>query len=384
MSVEVGVPDSNSASARTSFSMSRLVVLDSDWHASNFPQFAQPAPAGLNTRMLDQLSVRRQVLEWCRHHHPVARITGGDEFHTPGLTGTLDVAVSMAVIDVEAEFDELGIPIVKLVGNHDQSTRSGEAHALAGFKGANLRVAEIPTWYDLDQLWVLAIPYSRDPEVIRAALSARVQVGLAPPILTVVHYEMDGAVVETGWRVTSPVTHENLPTYGWVWFGHHHTHQMWTKRTGVIGTPLQHTRSDEGSSKGFIVVDLDKNTFKRVPTDAPKFLSLTWAKYEEMGELPHDGSFWRVTHVPATRAHELRRQGVVIEAEDEDPEDPEQTVAVTVSDLSGSLRRYYEAGLVTSPDPEISAEEIYQFSADVLERALAGDPTIVTEETANG
>src|SRR3990167_9714738 len=247
----------------------RLVVLDSDWHSMNWNQFSVPSHAGLNTRVLDNLSVRRQVFEWCRMYHPIARITAGDEFHTPGLTGTLDVAVQKAVIEVEEEFDSLGIPIVKLVGNHDQSTRSGEAHALVGFRGQNLRVVAAPEWIELvsvlhsrpsrsrEGVWLLVIPYSRDSAEIQTALAADPGPQSPPTLLTVVHYEMNGAVVETGWRVTSPILVDQLPARGWTWFGHHHTHQMWTSRSGVIGSPLQHIRSDEGSTKGFIVLDLD-------------------------------------------------------------------------------------------------------------------------------
>jgi len=196
-------------------------------------------------------------------------------------------------------------------------------------------------------------------------------------VLTVVHYEFHGAVVETGWRGPSPITHEALPQDGWVWFGHHHLHQNLAPRAWVIGTPLQHTRSDETYAKGFVVFDLDRDAFQVVYTTAPTFRTLRWA---DNLTVPSDGNFYRITHVPASKAADLRHAGVVVEAVDDDAATGTPAeLTVTVSDLPGALRRFADAGLIHPSHTEVRPEDVLNFSATILEKALAGEPLRLEE-----
>ena len=82
--------------------------------------------------------------------------------------------------------------------------------------------------------------------------------------------------------------------------------------------------------------------------------------------------------MPASKAKDLRRSGVVIEAVDENDERPHQTLAVTISDLPGAVRRYADAGLVRVPEG-IDVDAVVQYSLDVLERCLAGESTVLEE-----
>ena len=255
-------------------------VLFSDLHAHAFPEF------GANERLLDCLTVLGDVRAYCVKHKITKVFFGGDLFHKRGVVYTTPY---VAVANELLLFKSAGIAFYAVDGNHDHEDKDGKTHALQPLMAGGLMHGIGPAGYrvvELDRCCLTMFAYCESKDVLaeRIKASRRSIMGSMcnASQIALFHHGFKGARVGSTleYEVKEPIDAKALKLnklYTMVFSGHYHAHQRieGVKNGWYIGSPLEHTRSDRSEErKGFLVVDTDTMTFKRVALDRPRFVSL--------------------------------------------------------------------------------------------------------------
>lgn len=253
------------------------LVFFSDLHAHAFPEF------GATDRLLDCLSVLTDIRKWCVKHDVKHVFFGGDLFHKRGVLWT---SPYVAVANELSRFKEAGIAFYAVDGNHDHEDKDGKIHALQpliaggllrGIGKSGFRV--VP----LDDCCVTMFAYCESRDVLAKRIEKAV--GAAPPSevhIGLFHHGFKGARVgsQLEYEVKEPIDARKLKLhkiFKMVLSGHYHAHQpiAGVRRGWYIGSPLEHTRSDRSEErKGFLVVDTQKQTLKRIALKKPRFITI--------------------------------------------------------------------------------------------------------------
>ena len=145
----------------------------------------------------------------------------GDFWHA---RGSLPVRPLNAVLEEVARWRD--IPLLMLVGNHDQVSAGGEEHALeavaaaASAAGAPAHVFDRPALF-LGALW---LPYRRDPAELSAAIAAAAAEGAGgaggAPSVVFAHTDVIGAAANDAFQCGKGLEPGAFPARAWL--GHYH------------------------------------------------------------------------------------------------------------------------------------------------------------------
>lgn len=193
----------------------------------------------------------------------------GDFWHA---RGSLPVRPLNAVLDEMARWE--GIPLLMLVGNHDQVSAGGQEHALeavaaaASAAGAPAHVFDRPALF-LGALW---LPYRRDPAELSAAIAEAARAGAGAegknqgPSVVFAHTDVIGAAANEAFQSGKGLEPGAFPARAWL--GHYHKPHIVggggavggrkTKKPSAvveyIGSPYQVSRAEAGQQKALVVL----------------------------------------------------------------------------------------------------------------------------------
>ncbi|KAF5832983.1 hypothetical protein DUNSADRAFT_10970 [Dunaliella salina] len=195
------------------------------------------------------------------------------------IRGTLPVEPLDLVLDELSTWTEAGLPMLMLVGNHDQVDLGGEMHALKPLAkmSRDFHVFTRPTLFR-NALW---LPYRREEVKLRSAIEAAVHAKqenhpALPDELRCVFAHADVQTAKMNYRTQAkdglpPALFRDFPVYT----GHYHLpHSVPNSNITYIGSPYQVHRNEAGERKRLLVLDADQGWCIReeIPLDVgPRF-----------------------------------------------------------------------------------------------------------------
>lgn len=271
------------------------IIVSADHHVHAFKAHSHMTPSGLNSRLVVCLSVFPQIVDYATEHilntegpgDKVLHLLAGDLVHS---RTTLDILTGTAL---RAELDrtqEAGIETKAVEGNHDLYLRGEGITSLSLFE-PSVQVVKGSHMYNVGgmDVQVFGISFEPDIETLEKQLEAAGKAKDGDVNILMLHHGISGAVVgPNDYVLKDDLSLSSLEGlgYDWVFCGHYHTNQELGDGTVImVGSPVQHNFGERGKDKGFLVVDLEEETWDIIPVNAPKFVQ---AGIE--GELPED---WR-------------------------------------------------------------------------------------------
>ena len=261
---------------------------------------------GVNSRLLDCVSVLAKVRKYCLERGIRHFLILGDLFHRRGVVSTL--ALNLVVRELQA-FKKAEVAVYLIPGNHDMADAAGEVHVVEGLSRSGLvrGVSNGEAIWRLGDHVAHAFAYcdSRDEFSRRLDANAKrtKERGIA-----LFHAGFQGARVGSHleYEVKEPLSaKKRLADRGFlgIFSGHYHAHQPIRGCVGwYVGSPAEFTRAsrDAKSDKGFLVVDLEKVgawvEFEHVALGLPRFLEIDdleteWLQFGEEGDRWLKGNF---------------------------------------------------------------------------------------------
>lgn len=263
-----------------------------DAHFHMFTEFAEIDEVYGNTRFRQQIEAITYMRNYCLDNEIELVLFSGDLFHK---RRTIDQTVKNMVRDEIKKFGEDGIRMVMISGNHDQVDNSDyPQHSLHSFK--ELKKVDVldrfdPHYLEIngEEIFIYPVPYSKNAEMIKKAINRYAEHAEAREEacnILLMHLGVSGAYVGKGSYSMSDAfsivdLHPEAFHFGVA--GHFHKRQFLGghPRFFYTGAPVQHSFSDEGEDKGFMVIDTQTGTVEFVPIPAPKFITI---KIKEMTE----------------------------------------------------------------------------------------------------
>jgi len=259
------------------------ILLFSDLHGHNFRPYSDLLPGGRNSRLQDTLNILAEIEEVCRNQAVEGVLFGGDTFHARGTINVRafnEVCQAMARINIHVSF--FGV----LVGNHDQSDRTGIIYSTETFKSF-LTVMDEPRWYSFgDALDVMAVPYHPDKATLLAHLQGIAHAELKAPVSCLLgHFGISGGKVGSNFVLVSDfeTSLSELPyeDFDQVFLGHYHLPQTLLPNVRFIGATHQHNWGDAEQERGCWLWDTEPDQEFSTPTftpltSAPRFVSLPY------------------------------------------------------------------------------------------------------------
>lgn len=254
----------------------------SDLHAHNFRYGADrttiPGRKGLyNSRLADTVSVLREIRDYAEYYNIKTIVFCGDLFHRRTSVPT---DVRHVIFDTFREFEDHGIHLYAIIGNHDMGDRRGYVHSLAGLSSDYIEVFDRDvgrtSFGNLDFVFV---PYTDDIEEARRRLKAAGDLVEDDPAILFAHLGMQGAKVGSDYVLVSDtdVSVKDVPheKFAACFFGHFHEHQQLFKNGWYVGATHQHNWGDAYGSRGFLHVKAYNDgavEFEQIGTMAPDFV----------------------------------------------------------------------------------------------------------------
>lgn len=297
------------------------LLLFSDLHAHNFKYGSKRVTTDtgiFNSRLLDTLSVLDEIKDYALAHGITTILFGGDLFHR---RQTYNTEVFNLIFQKFQEFSDEGLMLLMIPGNHDYADRQGLVHALQPFDSiANVRVMDNTEEITrvAGRILIHPVPYTPDLERAKELLAAAGRCADQDdgPNILLAHLGMQGARVGSDYILVSDgdirvkdVPHESFHA---CFFGHYHEHQQLFSNGWFIGATHEHNWGDVGGKRGFLHAKVyrDRVDFKRIETQAPKFLVLydgtICHSAEDFGQPPRDKDFVRIM-VDTADAATIRR-----------------------------------------------------------------------------
>lgn len=285
-----------------------------DVHIGNHRRFGGPSAAGINTRCRDVLHALADAVREAERLEADVFVVLGDLFDTAKPTPQ-ELAAVMKI------FEESGLEIDVLLGNHDQSSATPGDNALAplGFLH-DVRVHEVPTV----RAGLILVPFQPGPanEWLPRALDA-----LAPPPGGTLCLHLGIADAKTApFLRGSPdsITVDELQELcaRWkikaVFAGNWHDHRTWSfpdLTIHQVGALVPTGFDNPGERYGFLA-----STFQHTVqvSERPRFLIRSFEDdgledLTDRAQRPYVKVTARVSHLSAARAelHDLRSNGVI-------------------------------------------------------------------------
>lgn len=264
------------------FKVVKEFLVFSDLHAHNFRYAADrttiPGRKGLyNSRLADTVSVLREIKEYAGYYNIDTIVFCGDLFHRRTSVPT---DVRHVIFDTFREFEDYGIDIYAILGNHDMGDRRGYVHSLAGLASSHIEVFDKGVdKVCLDGVDFLFVPYTDDIEEAKKALKEAGDWVEDDPAILFAHLGMQGAKVGSDYVLVSDndVSVKDVPheKFAACFFGHFHQHQQLFKNGWYVGATHQHNWGDAYGSRGFLHVKVYNDgavEFEQIGTMAPDFV----------------------------------------------------------------------------------------------------------------
>lgn len=309
--------------------MSQLkLVVFSDFHAHDFQDFAKPENIKVSggeevqatDRIREQLETLDKVFEIAQElsegqGFPTAILFAGDFFHARGRVSTL---IYNLMYNKVREFMEKDIvPMYMIVGNHDQrdTTRKPE-HSLEPFKAIK-GVTVLDSFEKLtigDNVDLYPLSYSEDTPYLKEVVSGyreEMKVNKDATNILLGHLGVDGSLAgQHTHRLEGEFQIKDLypKEFDFVALGHYHKRQFLggTNNAFYVGNTIQTTFSDEGETKGVMIIDTEADTANFL--EIPNRLFITIDKFEDDTEQLMKDNFVRAI-LPEAEARKL--QGVL-------------------------------------------------------------------------
>lgn len=287
-----------------------LVFSDLHLHCWKYGASIDPN-TGMNTRLLHQQEVLRQIYRYALDNHIGHVFFCGDLFHTHG---TIHVGPLMVANDALWKASENGIATYLLSGNHDTSDRNG--HLSSVYSLTKRPYVHPIKWESILKMWerdVLFMSWTQDAELLQRQVESA-----APGSLLFLHAGVKGASLNSlGFALN-----EELLDPDWIpdhvehaFIGHYHSFRTTPKWT-IPGSPMHLTWTDADESRGFLHVKLDPLEILPIGLNFPRFKVLDAA--QELDPVDIGGNFLKLTGVedPSSKraqdfARELRNAGAI-------------------------------------------------------------------------
>jgi len=338
-------------------------VITSDTHLATYPG-ASTRDDGANQRLLDVVASLDWVLKVAIDNGAKAIIHGGDFFHDRKAVKPEVLHRAGEWIDRVREAD---IALHMLVGNHDLSiggVRASSVRALGGY-------ARIHDTLEVTRICGVAfgwLPYDEDPEVIEAGTKKLKKLGAEAVIAHLgigdprfsdcvpVDYEVPGRI---------GLSHLRLEAFHQMFIGHYHRAQELANNCRYIGSPLQLSLREAGTTKRCLVWDAGKDEVTSVVNRiSPQFRLVT--SPEEISHYP-ESDFIVVkaeTREDAEAASEIAKERGNVRVDRIPPPAVKARIDTTLPDRD--LVAAYVATHEVSPDDR---DPIINLGAEILAHA---------------
>ncbi len=263
------------------------LVLFSDMHAHNFRFGAKRVMhedgSMYNSRLIDCVTVLREIKAYCVKHNIEHVLFGGDLFHRRSI---LHTDVFNVIYEEIANMSNL--KFVMIPGNHDYADRAGNVHSLVPFgRLPNVIVLEEYSLSTVgDKIAVAAVPFTDDPAEAKERLKVAGEMAdrnkevTGNPCILLAHLGMQGAKVGSDYVLVSDsdIGVDDVPydKFTACFFGHYHQHQQLFPNGYYIGATHHHNWGDANTERGFIHLKVfqDAIEFERIETSVPRFLNV--------------------------------------------------------------------------------------------------------------
>lgn len=249
-----------------------------DVHVDIRKEFNDIGTESGSTRLDVILDALRYIKDYCVENKIDTAVCAGDLYNTRGKVNTL---VFNETFKVCKEFDDSGIHLILVAGNHDQIDNSD-------IPQSSLRpLAEIPKVTVVENCRTLidpsanetvrlhCVPYSKNTQMIKDFIDS-VEGGEGVSDILVAHLGVSGATVgnkEYPMQDAFALSDLRPDFFKYAVLGHYHDKQMigGTNNVFYTGSPVPHTFGDM-PDKGFYVIDTEKRwDVQFVPIPSPEF-----------------------------------------------------------------------------------------------------------------
>lgn len=252
---------------------------------------------GLSTRLLDFFKTFDFIVDTALKENVDAVVFAGDAYKTRDPNPTQQRGFGERISKLAKK-----VPVILVVGNHDTPNADGKANTLdiySALEIENVHVSRKPEYLEIPtksgNLQIITLPWlhKNDYKTIGDKLNLLYnKIKPDSPAIFLSHSEVEGASYgsEKGLAIANDVTIP-LPLLqdkrlNYVALGHIHKHQVLSnppsagRRSGPLivysGSPQRIDFGEEKEEKGICLVEIEnsKATFKFIPTNARKFLTI--------------------------------------------------------------------------------------------------------------
>jgi DNA repair exonuclease SbcCD nuclease subunit len=232
------------------------MIIFSDIHFKNYPEFASPWEDGCNTRLQSQLEALEYIFRSAEEYGSRALVFLGDFFddwrsiYTPLHSKVINLLYRL--------LEQNDAKLWLLPGNHDminkESTRITTLDAIVGHP--NINVVREPSIVDIEEAKCGFIPYTNDytwwMEQARYMADKEVSVLFS-------HVDVVGAEASIeGYTSAGGIDAKEMgKMFKWVFLGHYHMRQTLAPKVVYVGSPLQLRRVETGQTKGWYYFNPD-------------------------------------------------------------------------------------------------------------------------------
>ena len=255
--------------------MNRFLVF-SDLHLHLWTYGAKILEDGKNSRLLHQQKALERMHLYAQNNSIRDIFFCGDLFHTHEIVRTevLDAAYG----SFSEMFNDSGLRLYFLIGNHDMANKMGGIHSLPFFERQNSIVIDRPVyWKSWDtNLSFSACPYTEDKSKLIRFLN-----DVPRGDMVFLHQGIDGVEVNSkgftvkGEILTSALTDKLDSNH--IFSGHYHSFRRVRPNLTIPGSLVQLTWNDKNESRGWLDVTLSEGDvdIKHIDSSAPRFVELT-------------------------------------------------------------------------------------------------------------
>ena len=356
-----------------------------DWHIHQFQEFSNHITVSwsnslkrfiqdtngreMNSRLFNILNGICDLRDYCVENKIKYVLNAGDVFHK---RGNINVETFNAAYKVIESFNDYGISLICIAGNHDQVDASENPSTSIHTLKKICTIIEEPSVFCTSQFRICCLPYNRNRDLMLGSLDEFAQNEDRSKSILLAHLGVSGAVVGSGMYVmTDEYTLDDLKASKWkyVVLGHYHRPQKLLENAFYCGTPVQNSFNDELPGKdgynGFYVIDLEQeNSVEFVPIIQPRFITLNTPA--DLVDFWTPDNYYRVK-VDSTKIDKIDQeqlsQNIKIELEKDYSE--ESRSAISLSDDYATVLRKYVEEKYTGDNPKI-----LDVGAEILHEAV--------------
>lgn len=241
------------------------IGITSDWHLHEWTYGATITKAGLNSRLMDQLTaLNKMALHF--HGEGIKEIVMcGDMFHAKEHTSAQAKWAAETFINY---LTYLGIKGYFLLGNHDFINKSGSINLLNFIRSPH-EVIRQPRLFEIDGTPAILMGYTKDKGLLENTLSKVPKGGLC-----FLHQGVQGVPMGNGWVIQNEILNQNLPkNIAHLYTGHYHNANYVNNKLTIVGAMTPHDWGDIGYERGYWIHHYEQDD-EWYSSNAPMFIRL--------------------------------------------------------------------------------------------------------------